>query len=253
MAEQTVKLRIKRKDHRDGPSYWQRFALPYEPGMNVISCLQKIAELGQTADGEPVTPVAWDCSCLEEVCGACSMIINGKVRQACSALIDNLVEHPEDEISLEPMTKFPTVRDLMVDRSRMFDDLKKVKAWVPGDGYWDIGPPPPMSAEEQQQGYPLSRCMSCGCCLEACPQVNDNSEFIGPAAISQVILFNLHPTGRHNAHDRLNVLRGNGGIASCGNAQNCVKVCPKEIPLTDSIAKAGRATVIHAFKDWLEH
>ena len=32
--------------------------------------------------------VAWDCSCLEEVCGACTMVINGRVRQACSALIE---------------------------------------------------------------------------------------------------------------------------------------------------------------------
>lgn len=40
-----------------------------------------------------------------------------------------------------------------------------------------------------------------------------------------------------------------GGIGSCGNAQNCVKVCPKEIPLTDSLAAAGRDTTLQAFKD----
>jgi len=42
-----------------------------------------------------------------------------------------------------------------------------------------------------------------------------------------------------------------GGIADCGNAQMCVKVCPKDIPLTDSIAKAGRMTTVHAIKTWL--
>ena len=30
-----------------------------------------------------------------------------------------------------------------------------------------------------------------------------------------------------------------GGIQVCGNAQNCVAVCPKEIPLTTSIARPG--------------
>src|SRR3546814_5858240 len=43
------------------------------------------------------------------------------------------------EIELEPMSKFPIVRDLMVDRSRMFRSLERVKAWIPVDGYYDAG------------------------------------------------------------------------------------------------------------------
>ncbi len=66
---------------------------------------------------------SWEMSCLEEVCGACSMVINGKPRQACTALVDQL----EQPITLEPMTTFPVVRDLAVDRSRMFDALRKLK------------------------------------------------------------------------------------------------------------------------------
>ena len=84
--------------------------------MNVISVLQRIAAQAQTSDGKPVTPVAWDCNCLEEVCGACTMLVNGRVRQACTALVDRLLEEEAGEIELRPMTKFPVVRDLMVDR-----------------------------------------------------------------------------------------------------------------------------------------
>ena len=39
-----------------------------------------------------------------------------------------------------------------------------------------------------------------------------------------------------------------GGIQVCGNAQNCVKVCPKDIPLTTAIARGGRAATLHALK-----
>ena len=42
------------------------------------------------------------------------------------------------------------------------------------------------------------------------------------------------------------------GILICGNAQNCVAVCPKEIPLTTSIGKAGRATTLHQIKKWFD-
>ena len=115
-----------------------------------------------------------------------------------------------------------------------------------------LGPPPLMSPSDQEVGYPLSRCMTCGCCLEACPQINDGNDFIGPAAISQAVLFNTHLTGKNNAGERLDALTAPGGIQGCGNAQNCVKVCPKDIPLTDSIAKVGRAATFHVLKRWFD-
>jgi succinate dehydrogenase / fumarate reductase iron-sulfur subunit len=93
--------------------------------------------------------------------------------------------------------------------------------------------------------------MTCGCCLEACPQVNDRSSFIGPAAINQVRLFNLHPSGKMHAKERLESLMGEGGVADCGKAQNCVEACPKEIPLVDSIAAMGRATTKQLLFGWL--
>ena len=74
-----------------------------------------------TKAGERTTPPVWQMNCLEQVCGICTMVINGRVRQSCSALIDNL----EQPIKLEPMSKFPNVRDLVVDRSQMFDHLRR--------------------------------------------------------------------------------------------------------------------------------
>lgn len=267
-------VRVLRQDGPGSGSYWERHRVKYEPEMNVISALQKIAAQCCSVDGKTVTPVAWDCNCLEEVCGACTMVINGRVRQACSALIDRLLTEQPGEIELQPMTKFPVVRDLMVDRSRLFRALQRVKAWIPVDGYYDMGPGPRLSQEAQEGAYPLSQCMSCGCCLEACPQytkielvrLDGESEedfeqrkqaaydegFVGAHAISQAVLFNGHPTGQNNAKERLDALMGEGGIQHCGNAQNCVAVCPKSIPLTTSIARAGRATTVRLFQRWFD-
>ncbi len=186
----------------------------------------------------------YDSGCLEEVCGACTMLINGKTRQSCSALVDKL-EHP---ITLEPMSKFPLVRDLFVDRQRLFDDLKKVKAWVPVDGTYDLGEGAPISQALQEERYPLSRCISCGCCLEACPQYTPTNHFVGAAVISQARLFNDHPTGKALKGERLEVLMGPGGIADCGKAGNCAEVCPKEIPLLESIAAVQRQATVHTIK-----
>src|SRR5205814_9866525 len=96
--------------------------------------------------------------------------------------------------------------------------------------------------------YALSRCMACGCCMEACPNYGPQSDFIGAATVSQARLFNLHPTGHMEANSRLEALEQPGGIGDCGLAQNCVKVCPKEIPLTTSLADMMGATTKYAFK-----
>ena len=247
-----VKLKIKRQDAADKPETkrWEEFELDWHPQMNVISALMEIRKNPVDAKGNKVAPVAWDASCLEEVCGSCTMLVNGKVRQACSALIDQIA--PEGEtITLAPMTKFPLVRDLIVDRTRMFEDLKKVKAWIDLDGSHELGPGPRQSQENQETAYPLSRCMTCGCCLEACPQVNDHSSFVGPAALNQVRLFNLHPSGKMHASERLEAVMGESGVQGCGKAQNCVEVCPKEIPLVDSIADVSRQTTKHMLFGWL--
>ncbi|MFY9584049.1 MAG: succinate dehydrogenase iron-sulfur subunit [Candidatus Acidiferrales bacterium] len=242
-----VIVRVKRQASPQARPRWEEFELVWRPHMNVIICLRDIAERPVTRDGKQTTPVTYESNCLEEVCGSCAMLVNAKARMACSALVDQLVQ----PIRLEPMTKFPVVRDLAVDRSIMFENLKRMKAWVPIDGTYNLGEGPRMAPDHQQKAYPLSRCISCGACLEVCPQVNQNNAFIGAAIISQVRLFNMHPTGAMHARERLEAVMGPGGVADCANAQNCVKICPKEIPLTESIAEVNRQAVRQALLGWL--
>jgi succinate dehydrogenase / fumarate reductase, iron-sulfur subunit len=244
--KKTVRFIITRQDRPDSAPYEEEFEIPYRPNMNVISALMEIRRNPVNAKGQKTTPVVWEMNCLEEVCGACSMVINGKPRQACTALIDKL----EQPIRLEPMRTFPVVRDLQVDRSRMFDSLKKVKAWIPIDGTYDLGPGPRMPERKRQWAYELSKCMTCGVCLEACPNVNSKSNFIGPAPLSQVRLFNAHPTGAMHKAERLHAIMGEGGLEGCGNSQNCVQSCPKGIPLTTSIAALNREATIQMFRDF---
>lgn len=260
----TIILRIQRCEGPGKPSRFEDFRVPVPPGANVISALQHVAANPVTADGRATTPVVWDSGCLEEVCGACTMVINGKVRQSCSCLLDEYAPGEGDVITLQPMSKFPVVRDLWVDRSRVFRALTRLKAWVPIDGTHNLGAGPRELPEPQETRYTLSTCMTCGCCLEACPQyekIEDqgtpeanraawDSAFVGAHAVSQARLFNMHPTGAALKGDRLEELAGPGGINHCGNAQNCVKVCPKKIPLTESIGAIGRAVTLHKIKSF---
>jgi succinate dehydrogenase / fumarate reductase iron-sulfur subunit len=242
-----VDLKIRRRERQDAAPYWEEFRIPYRPNLNIISCLMEIRKNPVTKDGKQTTPPVWDMNCLEQVCGICTMVINGRVRQSCSALVDQL----ELPITLEPMSKFPNVRDLVVDRSQMFDHLKRVHAWIELDGSYDLGAGPRMSQDEVAERYAYSRCMTCGCCLEACPQYGDDN-YIGPQAIAQVRLFNMHPSGKMNRDERIEAIMGDDGITNCGNAQNCVRVCPMSIPLTKAIYEENRETIVHGLFGWLK-
>ena len=244
MAGKTIQIRVRRQDTPTSNPYWDEFEIPYRERQNVISVMMEIEKNPVTREGKKTSPVVFDRACLEEVCGSCAMRINGVSRMACTALVDSL----EQPIRLEPMAKFPVRRDLAVDRSVMFDSLKRVRAWVPIDGTYDLGPGPRMAEAERQQAYEYSKCITCGNCLDVCPQVNDRSNFIGAAPIAQARLFNSHPTGAMNAAERLEALMAEGGIDDCGNAQNCVRICLKSIPRTTAISEMYRATTLHGLK-----
>jgi len=230
--------------------HWEEFELELKPFSNVITALMEIQKNPYNRKKEKVQPIAWEQGCLEEVCGSCSMLVNGRPRQACTALIKPILDSTGSSIiTLAPMTKFPLVRDLVVNRDSMFENLKKVRAWIEVDGAFERGFGPKISPKVQETMYILSTCMTCGCCTEACPQVSAHSKFIGPAPISQVRFFNAHPTGKLQSEERLRVLMDEGGISDCGNAQNCARVCPKNIPLTESIAVMGREVTKQALHD----
>jgi succinate dehydrogenase / fumarate reductase iron-sulfur subunit len=248
----TVRFKIQRREREGAPARWETFEIQYRRNLNVISALMEIRKNPVTVEGKDTTPPVWDMSCLEQVCGICTMVIDGHVRQSCSALVDDLLlASGSNTITLEPMSKFPNVRDLKVDRERMFDHLKQVHAWIELDGTYNLGAGPHIPNEVAQERYAYSRCMTCGCCLEACPQYSGD-QYIGPQAIAQARLFNMHPTGKITEEERLNGLMGEDGITNCGNAQNCVRVCPMNIPLTKAIYETNRDITMDAIFGWLK-
>ena len=87
----TVIIKIKRQLTPEAKPSWEEFEIPYKPNMNVTSALMEIAARPITRDGKQTTPVTYDSNCLEEICGSCAMLINGRARMACSTLIDTSI------------------------------------------------------------------------------------------------------------------------------------------------------------------
>ena len=86
-----IRFKIQRREREGAASHWETFEIPYRRNLNVISALMDIRKNPVTVEGKQTTPPVWDMSCLEQVCGICTMVIDGTVRQSCSALIDDLL------------------------------------------------------------------------------------------------------------------------------------------------------------------
>lgn len=244
------KIRLKILRGTTGFQYWETFEITMRPMLNVITALMEIQENPVNIEGKTVCPVAWEQACLEQVCGSCSMLVNGRPRQACSTIINDLVEKSGSyTITIAPLTKFPLIRDLVVDRSILFERLKKIKAWVPVKGLNPKGDEAKVLPDKQQVEYKLSTCMSCTCCLEACPQYHPQSPFVGAAIIGQAHLFDLKEPNA-TTKERLHTMMEEGGVSHCGKAMNCKEVCPSGIELTRSIAAVGKRVTEQAFQDF---
>src|ERR1700722_18645749 len=104
-TERKVVLRIKRQSAGEA-SHWEEFGVPYRANLTVSGCLQWICAHAVCVDGKVTTPPAWEGQCLEETCGACTMLIDGKARPACSATVDQIGDK-DTAIQVEPLSKFP--------------------------------------------------------------------------------------------------------------------------------------------------
>lgn len=243
---ETVRIKIRRKDDPDDLSYWEEFRVDYEPQMTVASLLVRLRE-NPVSSGDAVTaPVRWECGCMEGACGLCAMRINGRVRLACKTFVDDI----PNPIILEPLSKFPVIRDLIVDRSRMFDALGQMNCWVEIDGVTHensgLCHQERISPKKHRELYTFSKCIMCGACSEACPQVNDRSQFAGAFVFCQVLPLNSHPVGLLDKNTRLTRLMQKGGVSDCMGARVCEEVCPKDIPLSEAAARLGWDTTVHS-------
>lgn len=239
-----IRLRVRRQDSPADDAYWEDFAVAYRPGMNVLSLLEEVRRRPINAAGRAVSQVSWDSGCHAGRCGACTMVINGRARPACTLLVDGLIE----PVRLQPLSAFPVVRDLAVDRAREDETAERLSLWTPAEGISRVLPQARAVPRLERERLALAECIDCAVCLEACPQYHENSPYVGAAAIARSRFYDSHPVGALLKDERAQALASPGGIEDCGDAQNCVKACPKGIALDDVLAYTRRSVV----QDWFQ-
>lgn len=226
-------IRIKRQENPQASPCWQEFTFEGSADTSIASVLNELNHRSPLCEksGTVVSPIAWECGCMIRKCGACAMRINGLPRLACSVFLRDC---KGSVVTLEPLSKFPLVKDLVVDRSVIFEALKRTKLWLEGDAF--------QTSYTHSQRYQSAKCLLCGCCLEVCPNFDPNSEFAG--AVLPVNAYRILNEGQDIAHrtELANAYR-QLYFEGCGKSLACQDICPAGIPVEELMSCSNAAAV----------
>lgn len=237
----SVFLKIRRQSSPTAKPHWERFSMISNDDDTILSLLNRLKNPSSNS-----VAVYHECNCWEEMCGTCTIRINGIPKLSCSTRITDLPKSSlRKPIVLEPLLKFPVIKDLAVDRSRIDRYLTRINNWVETDDLF--GTKIHYAQNTQYEIYSYAKCINCGSCYDACPRTSKvENRFIGPSAAAHVISLNDHPLGKEYSVERLASISGRDGVANCGKAQICDQVCPKKVPLVRSITRANRILTLRS-------
>lgn len=221
-------VKIKRQSSPNKPSYWQSFEYKGKEHVTVSAVLDALNYTDDLfdIDGNEAPRIRWECSCMQAVCGGCAMIINGVPSLACATYAD---QFKGKELILEPLSKFPVVADLIVDRSIIYENLTKAKAYLDSIAT--------NSKTHHKQQYSVAKCLKCGLCLEVCPNYHPGGEFYGAVLANESYL--LTSQTEDKTPEIVKEYKKHFG-AGCSKALSCQKVCPMGIETITSIMRMNR-------------
>jgi succinate dehydrogenase / fumarate reductase iron-sulfur subunit len=208
-----------------------------------MSFLEMLDVLNEELTGKGQDPIAFDHDCREGICGACSMVINGrphgpqKNTTACQLHMRQFKDG--DEITIEPWRAraFPVIKDLAVDRGA-FDRIIQAGGFVSvSTGNAPDGNAIPVAKENADRAFDAAACIGCGACVAACP--NASAMLFTSAKVAHLALL---PQGQPERMERVRKMvtaMDAEDFGACTNHGECEAACPKGISL-ENIALMNR-------------
>ena len=236
------RITVLRKRSPEDPSYEQTFLFESDNDAQTVAAALILINRSDLTDidGRKAEPIAWECSCLQKKCGACAMIINGRPRLACDSKL-NEVADKDGNIKVEPLRKFPVVRDLICDRTILWENLKAIKAWIEEDS--DVK----LKEDKDALLFDAGKCLQCGCCLEICPNFYSGGKFMGMSAM--VPISGLLEKLTADQSRELRKLYSKHIYNGCGKSLSCRDICPAGLDIEKLMVNSNAVMLWkHLFK-----
>jgi succinate dehydrogenase / fumarate reductase iron-sulfur subunit len=227
-----IKLEIQRfnREKSAEPTY-RTYEVEAEPTDRLLDVLMQIK---QYQDGT----LAFRKSCAHGVCGSDAMRINGKDRLACKTLVRDVADQDGATIRVEPLRHLPVLKDLIVDQTRFFEKYRSVHPFLINEE--EVEEKERVQSQEERESFgDATNCILCAACYSACPILDDNGDFLGPAALANAFRF-VEDSRDRGFRDRLPVLDEPNGVWACENHFECTRACPRGIKITKHINQTKR-------------
>jgi succinate dehydrogenase / fumarate reductase iron-sulfur subunit len=208
-----------------------------------MSFLEMLDVLNERLVAQKLDPVAFDHDCREGICGACSLVIDGRAHgpEALTTACQLHMRHycDGDTIHVEPWRAraFPVVKDLVVDRSS-FDRIIAAGGFVSTHaGSAPDGNAIPVPKLDADRAMDAAACIGCGACVAACPNASAML-FVGAKVSHLALMPQGRPERRRRALAMVAAMDAEG-FGNCTNHYECMAACPKGISV-DNIARMNR-------------
>ena len=240
MNDMKLQLKIWRQKSADSTGHFETYTVQASEHM---SFLEMLDVLNEELISKKEEPVAFEHDCREGICGACSMVINGrphgpsKGTTACQLHMRSFKSG--DTITIEPFraTGFPVIKDLAVDRSA-FDRIIQSGGYISvNTGQAPDGNSIPVEKDQASKAFDAATCIGCGACVAACP--NGSAMLFTSAKVSHLGLLPQGQVEHQNRVQSMVAQMDKEGFGMCSNTGACEAECPKEISI-ENIARLNR-------------
>ena len=208
-----------------------------------MSFLEMLDVTNERLIEEGKEPIAFDHDCREGICGACSLVINGRAHGGFSGTTTCQLHmrkfNDGDTITIEPWraSAFPVLKDLVVDRTS-FDRIIQAGGFISANtGGAPDGNAVPIPKPDADAAMDAAACIGCGACAASCP--NGSAMLFVAAKVSHLAHLPQGVPERGQRVLSMVAQMDEEGFGNCTNHAECEAMCPKDISISH-IAKMNR-------------
>lgn len=239
MLEQPYEIEVLRyRPESDEEPVFQTYTIPYSRDWSIVDALNYIKD---TLDGT----LSYRWSCQMAVCGSCGMMVNGEPKLSCKTF---LRDYYPKKIQVEPLANFPIEKDLIVNIDGFIEKLEKVKPYVIPAKEKPLSEGEYLQTPDQLKEFKqYSMCINCLLCYAACPEFGLEPNFLGPAALTLGLRYNLD--NRDDGQDeRAGIANTEHGVWPCMFVGYCSEVCPKHVNPASAVQQTKIASTVDFYK-----
>ncbi len=212
--------------------------LPYYENYNMnVSSEEVILDILDRIKWDHDGSFSYRRSCRHGICGTCAIKVNGRVTLACKQSMTSMIEIFGTDLLIEPLSIKRSIKDMIIDKADFWEKHEAIHPYLISDVEEHPEYEHLVTPKEAEELNEADLCIQCGACHYACPVVEINEDFFGPAAFAKAYRFEADIRDDADTTRLEKLHEEKQGLWDCVKCFECQEVCPKDINPIEKITK----------------